>query len=86
MYITCGVPQGSVLGPFLFAPYIIDIVNCTSSTTRLFADDTFPILQHKNYADLKGKITTEIKAIEKYTIANNLTFNIPKSHVIVINS
>ena len=52
MCITCGVPQGSVLGLLLFTLYINDIANCTSSTPRLFADDTCLILQHKNLADL----------------------------------
>ena len=86
MYITCGVPQGSVLGPLLFTLYINGIVNCTSSTPRLFADNTCLILQHKNLADLNVKINTEIKAIENYMNANKLTLNISKSNVIVINS
>ena len=86
MYITCGVPQGSVLRPLLFTLYIYDIANCKSSTPRFFADDTCLILQHKNLADLNAKINTEIKAIEKYVIANKLTLNTSKSNVIVINS
>ena len=62
------------------------MANCTSSTTRLLADDTCLILQHKNLVDLNVKINTEIKALEKYMIANKLSLNISKSNVIVINS
>ena len=45
--ISCGVPQGSILGPLLFLLYVNDMVQAVNCDLLLYADYTGLIFQHK---------------------------------------
>ena len=52
--VTCGLQQGSILGPLLFLIYVNDLQkSLTYGTGRLFADDTDIIYSGKNIETLK---------------------------------
>ena len=81
--ITCGVPQGSVLGPIIFLLYINDLasINISGSFT-LFADDTTILWHNKNTKVLHDVISSDISWVKKWCDSNLLTFNIAKTNVV----
>ena len=46
--ISCGVPQGSILGPLLFILYVNDLNNASMLDSILFADDTNLFISHND--------------------------------------
>ena len=87
MEISCGVPQGSVLGPLLFLIYINDLLNVSSKLMfYLFADDTNIYFESDNPQNLEKSVNIELKNLNEWLKLNRLALNISKTNFVIFHS
>ena len=85
--ITCGVPQGSILGPLLFLMYINDLPNrLQSASSRMFADDANIRITAKTLTELRLEINPELSNLNRWLKANKLSLNVAKTELMIIGS
>ena len=82
--VSCGVPQGSILGPLLFSIYINDMHRAfTHSTVFHFADDTNLLYSNRNPKIIKKKMNQDLRSLFEWLCANRLSLNVAKTEFII---
>jgi hypothetical protein len=85
--ITCGIPQGSNLGPLLFTIYINDLPNSLEITEpAMIADDTSLTATGESSFEIEYKLGVVIQNVKTWLDANKLTLNEEKNEYMLIGS
>ena len=84
--VSCGVPQGSILGPLCFSLFINDLPLAVEADTVLFADDAAFVLSSASLEGLYRKINKLFSDLENYLKSNMLIPNSTKSKLMFFSS
>ena len=85
--VTCGVPQGSVLGPLLFIMYVNDLPNVLKTcSVILFADDSSIYYTNDDIKLLYIAINEDLGRSVEWFKANKLSINANKTNYLLFQS
>ncbi len=85
--MTCGVPQGSCLGPLLFSLFVNDLPTVlTTADITLYADDSTPFQSGHNARLVSDNLQHDLSNVEVWVSKNRLVLNADKTNSILVGS
>ena len=86
--ISCGVPQGSILGPLLFLIYVNDMISVIGKECNLFlyADDSALAVTSKSLSFIEQTLTANMEALSEWLCINKLSLHLGKTECILFHS
>ena len=85
--ISCGVPQGSVLGPLLFLLYINNLCDSVKTVnTYLYADDTVLVSSAIDIYTAHAHLQNDLTNVANWCKSNKLSINIKKTKSMIMGT
>ena len=84
--ITCGVPQGSILGPLLFLIYVNDMSAAVKCKLLLYADDSALMVSGKDISVIEETLSVELESVSEWLTENKLSLHLGKTESILFAS
>ena len=85
--ITCGVPQGSIMGPLLFLLFINDMKPIFEHCNyKLYADDTVFYTTNKDELPAHEHIQSDLYKFDEWCTRNKLCINIKKTKAMLFGT
>ena len=79
--VTCGVPQGSILGPLLFLCYVNNMVISIDPDCKLllYADDSTILFSHSDPNQNAYKLGKVLESCSDWLVDNKLSLHLGKT-------
>ena len=84
--ITCGVSQGSILGPLVFRLYTNDMSAAVKCKLLLYADDSVLLASGKDIVEIEATLSSELKSVNDWLNDNKLSLHLGKRQSIVFGT
>ena len=73
--LSCGVPQGSILGPLIFLLYVNDMPQAVDCDLLLYADDSCLVFGDNNINEIEKQLNKNFNSLCDWFVDNKLSIH-----------